>query len=44
MSNINKKPIPHRVYNPSKEHPYVAGAVDIIDDAKHKNQDYSYNH
>ncbi len=37
MSN-NKKPIPHRVYNPSKEHPYVAGAVDIIDDRLSQNQ------
>ena len=31
--------IPNRVKNPSKEHPYVAGAVDIIDDAKGKSQD-----
>ena len=35
---INKKPIPQRIYNASKEHPYVAGAVDIIDDIKGKNQ------
>ena len=37
MSN-NKKPIPQRIYNASKDHPYVAGAVDIVNDRLNKNQ------
>lgn len=34
----NKSYIPNRLKNASKEHPYVAGAVDIIDDRLSQNQ------
>ena len=34
----NRKPIPHRLYNPSSDHPYVAGAADIFDDELEKSQ------
>lgn len=30
MANNNPSKIPNRLKNASKEHPYVAGAVDII--------------
>ena len=39
MTNIKKTPIPQRLKNVSNDHPYVAGAVDILDDKKGKNQE-----
>lgn len=38
MGNIKPSNIPNRLRNVSKEHPYVAGAVDIIDDELNRNQ------
>ena len=38
MTEIKKTPIPQRLKNVSNDHPYVAGAIDIIDDATGDNQ------
>ena len=38
MTDIKKTPIPQRLKNVSNDHPYVAGAVDIIDDVTGDNQ------
>lgn len=38
MTDIKKTPIPQRLKNVSNDHPYVAGAIDIIDDATGENQ------
>lgn len=39
MTEIKTNAIPHRLKNVNKQYPYVAGAVDIIDDVKGKTQD-----
>ena len=38
MTDIKKTPIPQRLKNVSSDHPYVAGAIDIIDDVTGDNQ------
>ena len=38
MTDIKKTPIPQRLKNVSNDHPYVAGAIDIIDDTTGDNQ------
>lgn len=39
MTDIKKTPIPQRLKNVSADHPYVAGAVDIVDDRLGNNQE-----
>lgn len=38
MTEINKTPIPQRLKNVSNDHPYVAGAIDIVDDVDGRSQ------